>query len=105
MRKFTVPDIDINAVDYYNLIDLDNVVLTEPPVLARYKDEEVGSFRDQKLVLKHPCNNQAVERHVKVVSEASSKVVGPDRRDGLIRQKLKSRRLMKCFNTKSDYSC
>jgi len=29
------------------------------------------------LVLQHPCHNQAVERHVKLVTEAASVVTGP----------------------------
>ena len=35
-----------------------------------------------------PGHNQAVERHIKVVSDAASSVRGPDRWDGITRQKL-----------------
>ena len=45
----------------------------------------------------HPCRNQAVERHVKLVTEAATIVEGFSRRDGMIGQKIKSRHLMKCF--------
>ena len=54
----------------------------------------------QKLVLSHPCHNQAVERHIKIVAEVSAPVSGFERRDESIRQKLKSRNIMKQFNTK-----
>ena len=58
---------------------------------------------DNLLKLDHPCHNQAVERHVKVVTEASGQVVGYEKRDGLIRQKLKSRMIMKKFDTKQQF--
>jgi len=34
------------------------------------------------LVLQHPCHNQAVERHVKLVTEAASVVTRYKKRDG-----------------------
>lgn len=105
MRKFNVPKVITNADAYYKLVDMDIANITEPPIIMSYTDAEVRGFRDQKLVLKHPCHNQAVERHIKVVSESSSKVVGNWRRDGLIRQKLKSRRLIKRYDTKNQYKC
>ena len=49
-------------------------------------------------VLHHPCHKQSVERHVKRVAEESAQVVGFDRRDGVIRQKIKSCKLMKKNN-------
>ena len=45
-----------------------------------------------------------LERHVKLVTEASSQVCGIDRRDGLIRQKLKSRQIMKKFHSKHHFN-
>ena len=45
-----------------------------------------------------------LERHVKAVTEASARVTGFERTDGLIRQKLKSRALMQFFNTKQDFA-
>ena len=55
------------------------------------------------MKLDHPCHNQAVERHVKAVTEVSGQVVGYERRDGLIRQKLKSRMIIKKFDTKQQF--
>ena len=54
-------------------------------------------------MLHHPCHNQSVERHVKLVTEASAQVEGFARRDGIIRQKIKSRKLLKTFNTKMQF--
>ena len=50
-----------------------------------------------------PCHTQNVERHIKLVTEASSLVCDHASREGLIRNKLASRATMPCFNTKSQY--
>ena len=80
-------------------MDRDTATLAEPPVTKRYTDDEMRG-----LTLKHPCHNQVVERHIRVVSDAASKVCGHNRRDGHIRQKLKSRRLMKTVESKKQYT-
>ena len=58
---------------------------------------------DKTMQLDHPCHNQCVERHVKTVTEAAAQVEGFERRDGLIRQKIKSRKLLKKFDTKVQF--
>ena len=40
------------------------------------------------LKLNFPCHNQAVERHVEVVTEVSAQVVGFEKKNCLVRQKL-----------------
>ena len=44
----------------------------EPPALKHLLNKEIETFQQHKLNLEHPCHNQAVERHVKRVSEASA---------------------------------
>ena len=73
-------------------------------MMINYTDEEIIDITKNRLILKHPCHSQAVERAIKVVSEASSQVVGFKRRDGHIRQKLKSRSQQKRFNAKKDFN-
>jgi len=58
----------------------------------------------KSLLLYYPCHNQTVERHVKLFTEASAQVAGFERRDGIIRQKIKSRSLMKKFDTKMQFT-
>ena len=58
-------------------------------------DAELEECREKPLILFHPCHNQTVERHVKLVTEASALVSGFQRRDGLIRRKIKYRKLKK----------
>ena len=76
----------------------------EPPVLKHLLNKEIEAFQQHKLNLEHPCHNQAVERHIKLVSEASTAVAGFKNRDGLIRQKIRSRKLIKTFNTKKQFN-
>ena len=55
------------------------------------------------LKLGHGCHSQNVERHIKIVTEASAFVVGHDRRDGVIRNKIRFRKLIKNFKSKSEF--
>ena len=49
---------------------------------------ETEAFQQHKLNLEYPCHNQALKRHIKLVSEASAAVGGFKNRDGLTRQKI-----------------
>ena len=76
----------------------------KPPATSKPSNEDVKAIAEVPLVLDHPCHNQCVERHVKLVSEACSSVCSFSRRDGLIRQKIKSRKLMRRCDNKGQYS-
>ena len=52
---------------------------------------------------KYPCHTQAVERVIKLVTEAAAAVSGQERRDGYIRATLKSRIIMPVFETKKNF--
>ena len=71
----------------------------EPSALKYLLNKEIEDFQQHKRILEHPCHNQGVERHIKLVFEASAAVAGFKNRDGLIKQKIRSRKLMKTFNT------
>ena len=58
---------------------------------------------EKLLVLHHPRHKQSVEQHIKLVAEESAQVAGFDTRHGVIRQKNKSRKLMKTFATKKQF--
>ena len=53
----------------------------QPPATIYLSDIEIEDCRTKPLVLRHPCYNQTVERHVKLVTEASAQVTGFERRD------------------------
>ena len=66
-------------------------------------DSEIEDCRMKPLILHHPCHNQTVERHVKLVTETSAQVIGFETRDGLNRQKIRFRKLLKKFDTKMQF--
>ena len=104
IRLFQIPVINIKAKSFHQIVNLNLHDIQQPPTIKCLIDLELDNFRNSPLKLDHPCHNQAVERHVKAVTEASARVTGFERRDGLIRQKLKSRALMQFFNTKQDFA-
>ena len=85
------------------MVNIDDFDFRKTPAINDLSSSEIASVADNLLKFDHPCHNQAIESHVKVVTEASSQVVGYERRDGLIRQKLKSRMIMKKFDTKQQF--
>lgn len=103
VRKFNVPAINVRAKSYYKLVNLNSDQTNEPPAIRHLTNLDIEKIREEKLIMRHPCHNQAVERHIKLVTEASSAVAGFNRRDGLIRLKIRSRKLMKRYNTKKQF--
>ena len=104
VRKFIIPKINTKAKTYYFLSSFSLKDMHEPPALKHLLNKEIEAFQQHKLNVEHPCHNQAVERHIKLVSKASTAVVGFKNRDRLTRQKIRSRKLMKTFNTKKQFN-
>lgn len=107
VRLFNIPKINFNADDYYGLVDWTRV--TEPPLTMHISDEELKNIihNNQADALidfpRFPCHTQAVERCVKLVTEAAAAVCGADARHGFILSRLDSRRIMPSFSTKCEY--
>lgn len=85
VRSFKVPVINFEATPYIDLIDWQTIPVTEPPLTTDIDD---GTLSDMirkecppKLEFgKYPCHTQAVEWHIKLVTEASELVCGADSR-------------------------
>ena len=107
VRRFIVPTINMDASDYISLIDLGIYRFLEPPLTRQYTMHELQSFiNDPKPLVrdtKYPCHTQAVERVIKLVTEAAAAVSGQERRDGYIRATLKNRSIMPVFETKKNF--
>ena len=63
---------------------------------------ETGKYPDGWS--KIPCHTQAVEGHIKIVSELSMKVCGSVKRDGFVRKTIYSRKLLPKVDLKKDYT-
>ena len=79
VRKFVIPQINFEAADYIELISWIDVDVTEPPLLSQIPTNEISGrifeTNDALLPLINvPCHTQALERHVKLVTEASQSV-------------------------------
>ena len=64
------------------MVNLNLPDINEPPATKQFSYEEINEF------LLHPCYNQAVEQHVKLVTESSASTAGHKRCDGIIRQRI-----------------
>jgi hypothetical protein len=105
-RRFTVPHINFDATEYYDLIAWQTID-SAPPLLENISTAELRRAVEEKhfpiIHLKFPCHTQAVERAIKIVTEAALHVCGQERRDGLIRSRITARELRKTFETKKEF--
>lgn len=102
IRQFRVPTINFSAIDYVDLIDWKEVY--EPPITMNLTNEDIKHLKDVPISLDYSNNTQCVERCVQLVSDASKSVYGFEARDGFIRARICSRKLMPKFDSKQDYS-
>ena len=106
IRKFIIPTLNFEAKDYYELINWLDFPRLEPPITCILTENDLdeaiktGSMPDLE---KYPCHTQAVERHIKVITDAARSVCGKERREGYIRAKLESRKRMSKYSTKSEW--
>ncbi|KPU75627.1 uncharacterized protein Dana_GF26820 [Drosophila ananassae] len=79
VRSFLLPKLNFNATKYYEMIDWSSIVVSPPPVLRNVSNAVLVSSIDNQLsigqsnLLSFPCHTQAVERTVKLITEASKK--------------------------------
>jgi hypothetical protein len=109
-RIFQLPELNFDCTDYISIIDWKNsqTQVTEPPLTMGLTDEEIDSFISSKTIFNfsnYPSHTQAVERHIKLVTEASSSVCSHDAREGFIQARLASRKRIPSFDTKKQFSC
>ncbi|KAK4875283.1 hypothetical protein RN001_011705 [Aquatica leii] len=107
VREFNIPSFNFNADDYFELVSWQSLTITEPPLTVKISDNElqemISDVPAEIEMLKFPCHSQAVERCVKLVTEASAAVCGYEARDGFIRSRIASRVSLPKFETKGQY--
>ncbi|GBN80979.1 hypothetical protein AVEN_198433-1 [Araneus ventricosus] len=107
--KFVIPAINFGPADFVDLIDWQAFHVTPPTVLRHIGSHELLKMIQDDLpmvgfdFIKFLFHTKAVERIVKLVTEASRKRVGPKNRDGFIRATLEPRKQMSQFESKKDY--
>ena len=88
------------------MIDWQEKDITKPPLRKKLIDTEIENNIKLKIPIclpALPCHTQAVERTIKLVTDASQKVIGSKNRDGYKNALLTSRSKLPKFNTKKDY--
>ena len=100
VRIFIIPKVTAGATAYYEMSDLHLPNMHKPPVTTCMSDKALQQLATNKLELNYLCHNQAVERHIQLVTEAATAVKGFDRKGGMIGQKIQSKKLMPRYDKK-----
>lgn len=104
-RQFKVPKINFKAKGFVEMVDWSNTSITVPPLVSKVKFEDLKNIKHSiigRQIVNIPCHSQAVERAVKLVTEAS-KAVTQANRHGFILSRIKSRSMMPKVNSKKDF--
>lgn len=107
VRQFTLPKLKFDAEVYHAMIDWQQSEPLEPPLTKHFSREDIlekiSTGEAPESIQNFPCHTQAVERHIKLVTEASAAVCGSEGRDGFIRTRLYSRNKMPKIESKGDF--
>ena len=92
IRTSKIPNINFDADNFCDMIDWQNAVVTPPPLLhdvANKCDDVIWKAINEGTqissgneLLNIPCHTQAVQRMIKLVTTASTKICGQKSRDG-----------------------
>ena len=108
IRSFEIPELNFNSSTFIDMIKWQNTGITEPPLTKNMSQEEITKLiQTGGMLSSHykdiPCHTQAVERLIKLVTEASEHVCGEAEREGFIKNTLESRKNMPKFDTKKQF--
>lgn len=109
IREFRVPRLNFDASDYTELVNWQEIDRCEPPLLMNFSDARINECVKSNVaehvleIAQFPCHTQGTERCIRLVTEAAASVCSSLARDGFIRARIASRKLMTTFNTKSEF--
>ena len=104
IRKFSVPKLNFQAAHYTDMVDLNTVNITSTPILSNLSsvDLELSIDNERWEFFDYPSHTQAVERTVKLVTDASNTVYGYENRHAYIKTTPESRKQLPKNNSKKD---
>ena len=106
-RWFSLPKLHFNAKVYHQILDWQNITITEPPATMRLSDEHlkelVCSIEKPSSIPEFPCHTQAVERVIKLVTEDSNAVIGKVDREGFIKTRIEGKKTIATLESEKDY--
>ena len=103
-RVFSIKNLEINfgAKSYFDMVDISNTVLSSPPILDSFSDDELLRLLDLSIP-EYPCHSQGVERMIKELIRVSTKVCEHQSRHGMIISARTSRKEKSKLDTKRDF--
>ena len=103
VRYRITPMIDLEANELKHLIDWDESNIYEPLLTCSLTKTELRKLYDAPMqVPAWSSHTQAVERCIKLVTDAAATVFGHEQREGYIKAQQLSRKLMRRNNSKKD---
>jgi hypothetical protein len=103
LRVFKVPSIRFEAAEYFEMIDWWSADRLEPPLTRQISTQLLEQYTTRECIPpvfslpQLPCHTQAVERCVRLVTDACASVCEKER-DGYFRSRIESRSV--CRNTR-----
>lgn len=105
-RVFSISQLNLNVRSkvYFDMLDWKTTEALAPPILQDVEEDELRSYCERiPDIPKFPCHSQGVERMIKEVTRASSKVFEHGSRHGMIVSAQSSRRQYKKLESKKDF--
>ena len=101
VRPRVTPKLNLSATSLIKLISWRQCEVQEPSFTCSLSKAEIQGFLEKPYIPpQFSCHTQSTEGCVKLVTEASAEVCGPEARDGYIRARLQHRETMPVFTTK-----
>ena len=101
VRPYVLPKVNFSAGNFTELLDRSAEDITEPPLTMAFSDAEIRDICAAPLGMgAFPVHTVAVERAVKVVTEAAGAVVGEAQRHGWICSRLRHRQQLPAVTSK-----
>ena len=106
VRKFIKPLIYFDATHYSNLIDNDGIWL-ESNLTNHISSSEFLEYISNSVPViqfsRYPSHTQAVERHIRIVSQTAKTIVSAEARDSRIHITFMESKLVPCFISKHNF--
>lgn len=104
VRPYILPTVQFSASTLPDLIDWEKELITEPPLTSSLSAQDLEKIRTEPLQVAHyPIHTVAVERTVRVVTEAASAVVGEEQRHGFVCNRLRHRKKLPVITSKRSW--
>ena len=105
LRKYNKPKLNFECVNYVDMIDLSDDILTEPPYTKNIPYDHLKAFLEEDEIPlcdpNFPCHIQGTERFVQLLTSVSRRVV-PKNREAVMAVTVESRSKIPRIESKKD---